>query len=54
MRERDTKAHQQRRIGLDVKTCVVLLEHLHRQNDFAEAASIVITSGAFLFSLDPD
>jgi integrase len=54
MREKDTKTHQQRRIGLDTESLAVLREHVQRQDEAAGQAGIVIAPDAYLFSLDPD
>jgi integrase len=52
--EKDTKAHQQRRIALDPETIVLLTEHRRRCAARAAALDLELPEDAFVFSLAPD
>lgn len=52
--EKDTKAHQQRRIALDPETTGLLTEHRRRCAARAAALSLELPDDAFVFSLAPD
>jgi integrase len=54
MKTKDTKSHQQRRIGLDEATVTILREHLTRQDELAAELDDEVPPDAYLFSLDPD
>lgn len=51
--EKDTKAHQMRRIALDEETVAVLVEHRRRYEARARALGVEPTGQAFLFSHQP-
>jgi integrase len=52
--EKDTKAHQHRRIALDPETLSLLGEHRHRCEERAAALDLALTDDAFVFSLAVD
>ncbi|MEU4603507.1 tyrosine-type recombinase/integrase [Kribbella sp. NPDC023972] len=52
--EKDTKAHQDRRITLDPETIELLREHKARAHARAEALQLELADDAFVFSLAPD
>lgn len=52
--EKDTKAHQQRRIALDPETVVLLTEHRRRCAARAVSIGAELPEDAFVFSLAPD
>ncbi len=52
--EKDTKAHQQRRVALDLETVAALTEHWKRCSARAAAGDVSLTGDAFVFSLVPD
>jgi integrase len=54
MKTKDTKSHQQRRIGLDEATVTILREHLTRQDAIATRLEEEVKSDAYLFSQEPD
>jgi integrase len=54
MREKDTKTHQRRKVGLDAETVLVIQELIELQDKRAEELGIRIADDAYLFSLDPD
>lgn len=51
--EKDTKAHQQRRVTIDSETAVVLEGHRARCADRADALGISLAADTFVFSLSP-
>lgn len=51
--EKDTKAHQMRRIALDDTTVEILSEHRKRHEDLAGQLEITARDDAFLFSHKP-
>ncbi|MEU4395239.1 tyrosine-type recombinase/integrase [Kribbella sp. NPDC023855] len=52
--EKDTKAHQDRRITLDPETVEILREHLTRFQTRAAALGLELRDDAYVFSLAPD
>lgn len=50
----DTKTHINRTIGLDPDTIEVLVAHRVEMDDRAAAAGVVVESGSFVFSHEPD
>lgn len=52
--EKDTKAHQQRRIALDAETIGLLTEHRRRCAARATALGLELADDAFVFSLAPN
>jgi integrase len=52
--EKDTKAHQQRRIALDAQTVVLLASYLAFCRARAEAVGVELAANARIFSADPD
>lgn len=52
--EKDTKAHQDRRITLDPETIELLREHKARAHARAEALQLELADDSFVFSLAPD
>jgi integrase len=53
-REKDTKTHQARRVALDERAVVILMEHRARCEARAEACGVTIRSGGYVFSLAVD
>ena len=53
-KEKDTKAHQQRRIVLDPETVAVLEEHWRRCRARAHALGISLPASGYVFAPDPD
>lgn len=54
LREKETKTHQQRRLGLDETALTLLREHLDVQDARASALGFGIAQESFLFSDDPN
>jgi integrase len=54
LQEKDTKAHQQRRVTLDVESGDVLRDVVARQEAQAEALGIELSPEAYVFSPHPD
>lgn len=52
--EKDTKAHQQRRVVLDAETIGLLREHRARWMERAKALGIQLPDNAYVFSLSLD
>jgi integrase len=54
LREKDTKTHQARRIGLDEGTTALLTEHRKRCEERAAICATTVRHDGFVFSLCPD